>query len=81
MDRDEKLLQIGIEMGRIKTKFDELRNENKQLKDNWDKLKKYIGAEWSCFDNESVEFEVSRDILDKMQKLEGKQWNHIEEEN
>lgn len=113
MDKDEKLLQIGIEMGRIKTKFDELRNENKQLKEqllvaetnaetfrlemeditktlgldentlfddvkvyarslkeNWNKLKEYIGAEWYCFDNESIEFEVSRDILDKMQKLE-----------
>lgn len=42
MDKDEKLLQIGIEMGRIKNKFDELRNKNKQLKDNWDKLKEYI---------------------------------------
>lgn len=42
MDKDEKLLQIGIEMGKIKNKFDELQKENKQLKDNWDKLKEYI---------------------------------------
>ena len=33
MDRDEVSLQIGIEMEKIKNKFDELRNENKQLKE------------------------------------------------
>jgi hypothetical protein len=72
MDKDELLLQIGIEVGKIKNKFDELQNENKQSKDNWNKLKEYIKSEWTCFDNESVEFEVSQDILDKMQKLEEK---------
>lgn len=30
MDKDELLLQIGIEVGKIKNKFDELQNENKQ---------------------------------------------------
>nr|DAE91256.1 MAG TPA: hypothetical protein [Caudoviricetes sp.] len=50
----------------------ELQDENKQSKDNWNKLKEYIKSEWTCFDNESVEFEVSQDILDKMQKLEEK---------
>nr|DAL31274.1 MAG TPA_asm: C2H2 type zinc-finger protein [Caudoviricetes sp.] len=44
--------------------------ENKQLKDNWNNLKKYIGSEWYCFDNESVEFEVAKKILNKMQELE-----------
>lgn len=72
MDKDELLLQIGIEVGKIKNKFDELQNENKQSKDNWNELKEYIKSEWTCFDNESVEFEVSQDILDKMQKLEEK---------
>ena len=72
MDKEEKLLQIGIEVGKIKNKFDELQNENKQLKDNWNKLKEHIKSEWTCFDNESVEVEVSIDILDKMQKLEEK---------
>lgn len=72
MDKDELLLQIGIEVGKIKNKFDELQNENKQLKDNWNKLKEHIKSEWTCFDNESVEVEVSIDILDKMQKLEEK---------
>lgn len=33
MDKEEKLLQIGIEMGKIKNKFDELQKENKQLKE------------------------------------------------
>lgn len=48
-----------------------LKKENKQLKDNWNKLKEHIKSEWTCFDNESVEFEVSTDILDKMQEIEG----------
>ena len=47
----------------------------KQLKDNWNKLKEYIGTEWYCFDNESVEFEVAKDILNKMQELEGSDSN------
>lgn len=38
--------------------------------DNWNKLKKYIGTDWYSYDNDSVEFEVARDILDKMQELE-----------
>lgn len=42
----------------------------KKYKDNWNKLKEHIGAEWYCFDNESVEFEVAKDILNKMLKLE-----------
>lgn len=49
----------------------ELQQENKQLKDNWNKLREYIGAEWYCYDNESVECEVAGDILDKMQEIEG----------
>lgn len=32
-------------------------------------LEKYIGQEWYCFDNESIEFEVARDILDKLKAL------------
>lgn len=55
--------------------IDKLQKENKQLKDNWTKLKEYIGAEWYCFDNESVEFEVAKDILNKMIELEGSDSN------
>lgn len=43
--------------------------------DNWNKLKEYIGAEWYCYDNESVECEVARNILDKMQELQGSDSN------
>ena len=42
----------------------------KQLQNNWNELKKYISAEWYCFDNESVEFEVARKIMKKAQELE-----------
>ena len=45
--------------------------ENKQLKNNWNKLKEYIGTEWYSYDNDSVEFEVARDILDKMEEMIG----------
>lgn len=49
----------------------ELQQENKQLKDNWNKLKEYICTEWYSYDNDSVEFEVARDILDKMEEIIG----------
>ena len=48
-----------------------LQQENKQLKDNWNKLKEYISTEWYSYDNDSVEFEVARDILDKMEEMIG----------
>lgn len=55
---------IGIvEHNRI---IGEKNKEIHQLKDNWNKLKEHIKSEWTCFDNESVEVEVSIDILDKM---------------
>jgi hypothetical protein len=52
---------------RIKKEHQELM----KLQNNWNKLKEHIGAEWYCFDNESVEFEVAKDILNKMIELEG----------
>lgn len=52
-------------------KYCDLKKENKQLKDNWNKLKEYIGTEWYSYDNDSVEFEVARDILDKMEEMIG----------
>ena len=64
----------------IKRLLDELDNadnfvkklyfENKQLKNNWDELKEYVSAEWYCYDNDSIEFEVAKDILNKIQELE-----------
>lgn len=50
--------------------LDGLLKQSQQLKDNWNKLKEYIGAEWYSYDNESVECEVAKDILNKMRKLE-----------
>ena len=37
---------------------------------NWNKLKEYVSAEWYSYDNDSVEFEVAKDILNEMQELE-----------
>ena len=51
--------------------IEELQQKNKQLKDNWNKLKEYISTEWYSYDNDSVEFEVSKDILDKMEEMIG----------
>lgn len=47
-----------------------LLEENKILKDNWNKLREYVGVEWYSYDNDSVEFEVAKDLLNKMQELE-----------
>ena len=48
-----------------------LQQENKHLKDNLNKLKEYISNEWYSYDNDSVEFEVAKDILDKMEEMIG----------
>lgn len=60
MGVDDELLQEEVELLKAYEK----------LKDNWNNLKKYIGSEWYCFDNESVEFEVAKKILNKMKELE-----------
>lgn len=57
------------------TLFDDVKVYVRSLKDNWNKLREYIGAEWYCYDNESVECEVAGDILDKMQELQGSDSN------
>ena len=49
-----------------------LQQENKQLKSILTELEEYIGQEWYCFDNESIEFEVAKDILNKIQELKEK---------
>lgn len=59
---DIEIIQGYVEM---------IEEENKKLKDNWNKLREYIGAEWYSYDNDSVEFEVAKDILNKMQELQG----------
>ena len=59
----------------IKVLFKENCNKEKVIKryeDNWNKLKEYIGQEWYSYDNDSVEFEVSKDILNKIHELESR---------
>lgn len=51
--------------------FEELEKENQKLVKVIDELKKHICSEWYCFDNESVEFEVAKDILNKLTELKG----------
>lgn len=48
-----------------------LQTQLKKQQDNWNKLKEYIGTEWYSYDNDSVEFEVARDILNKMEEMIG----------
>jgi hypothetical protein len=62
---------VGTAQLKTRDYINQLEKENKELKDNWNKLREYIGAEWYCYDNESVECEVAGDILDKMQELQG----------
>lgn len=51
--------------------LNETEEQYKKQKDNWNKLKEYIGTEWYSYDNDSVEFEVAKDILDKMEEMMG----------
>ena len=51
--------------------LNETEEQYKKQKDNWNKLKEYISTEWYSYDNDSVEFEVAKDILDKMEEMMG----------
>lgn len=58
--------------------IEEKNKEIDRLNNVINELEKYIGEEWYCFDNESVEFMVARDILDKMKELkENKQYDSL----
>ena len=57
--------------------IDKLQQENKQLKDNWDKLKEYCKENTLCYevgDDENTKLIGSKihglNVLDKMQELE-----------
>ena len=52
-------------------RYDKTEKENQKLVKVIDELKKHICSEWYCFDNESVEFEVAKDILNKLTELKG----------
>ena len=71
----EKLKDVNKSLKNVQQRNSEYRNNcfelNKKQNDNWNKLKEYIGTEWYSYDNDSVEFEVARDILDKMQEMIG----------
>ena len=58
----------AIEVKYLKSKFEELQQENKQLKDNWNKLKEYIKTEIP--EDVFIDTEWFVSILDKMQELE-----------
>ena len=58
-------------------KYCDLKEENKQLKDNWNKLKEYCKENTLCYevgDDENTKLIGSKihglNVLDKMQKLE-----------
>lgn len=71
----EKLKDVNKSLKNVQQRNREYRNNcfelNKNQKDNWNKLKEYINTEWYSYDNDSVEFEVARDILDKMEEMIG----------
>jgi len=46
--------------------------EIERLNNIINELEKYIASEYYCFDNESIEFEVSKNILDKLKELKEK---------
>ena len=46
-------------------------NERDRLNNIINELEKYIGNEYYCFDNESLEFKIAKDILNKLQELKG----------
>lgn len=71
INKEYKRLDNGKPRGFVITRVDEYDiYDLLSYKENWNKLKEYIGSEWYCFDNESVEFEVAKSILNKMQELE-----------
>lgn len=71
-DENKKLKKQLEESKNLKNK---LLVYNASIKGNWNKLKEYVSAEWYCYDNDSVEFEVAKDVLNKMQELEGSDSN------
>lgn len=69
------ITNLQQENKQLKERIEYLERSNKRqeisdLEDNWNKLRKHVGLEWYSYDNESVEFEVAKDILNKMQELE-----------
>lgn len=73
IEQSEK--ETGRTMYNTRHELAKLITHKEKLQSNWNSLREYIGKEWYCFDNESVEHEVAKNILDKMNELEGKDNN------
>lgn len=56
-----------------------LEKKNKQSTNNWNKLREYISTERYSYDNDSVEFEVAKDILNKMQEIEKERNSNVKD--
>ena len=56
------------EVERMQKCIDELLQENKQLKDNWNKLKEFVLKKQAVLFN--TEYTCYSNVLDKMQELE-----------
>lgn len=69
MKEENQIIIKALNMfGRVPEQY-ELLNEINRLNNIINELEKYIGQEWYCFDNESIEFEVSKNILEKLKEL------------
>ena len=64
-----EMLTIKNTITYLQQKVEEKDKEIDRLNNIIAELEKYIGREWYCFDNESIEFKVARDILDKLKEL------------
>lgn len=72
-----ELNQLDLQYQAVKEqKYNELLRENKQLKDNWNELKKYAKENlyfYSGYQGEDREEDLSiKYLLEKIQELEGK---------
>ena len=56
----------AIEVKYLKSKFEELQQENKQLKDNWNKLKEYLNykSERAVGEDEYIYDEIYNEMQD-----------------
>ena len=75
--KDKMYESYSSEVERMQKCIDELQQENKQLKDNWNKLKEYCKENTLCYevgDDENTKLIGSKihglNVLDKMQELE-----------
>lgn len=69
---DKMYESYSSEVERMQKCIDELQQENKQLKDNWNKLKEYMIKEQTriVIENTDEDEFMYTDLLNKMQELE-----------